>query len=140
MSFKADFNQRETLFFLLLSFFFFLSFSFFSRAIREEASMAAFVIARCYAMHERGEHTVHNRRPSFFVLSFVRSFSWPATFLPTLSATTIATRDLNLFHFVSLTTRSHRSPLPSSPLPFASCSTVARGGERGEQMPDRYRG
>lgn len=36
--------------------------------------MAAFVIARCYAMHERGEHTVHNRRPSFFVLSFVRSF------------------------------------------------------------------
>lgn len=71
------------------------------------------------------KHTVHTHRPSFFVRSFdvlVAGHVFTKRYPPPRSLL-----DLNLFHFVSLTTRSHRPPLPSSSS-VCQLFNVARGG------------
>lgn len=64
---------------------------------------------------------------SFFVRS--SAFSWPTAFFHERYPPSRSSLDLNLFHFVSLTTRSHRGlPVPFFSLVFASCNVVLEPG------------
>lgn len=72
----------------------------------------------------RNTPCTHTVLPFSFVLS---TFSWPATFFTKRYPPPRSLLDLNLFHFVSLTTRSHRPPLPSSSS-VCQLFNVARGG------------